>query len=159
MQIVRHGRFLGPTQGPPDCSAGVHRSIGGYAGNCPKTVRRSNSAVPDSRKLLIRWRSLPDSNRCTSLESYNKTVSRLSAAPAITNSIDLAACVYPRSTVRWQRPFSQSYSCTRPQKSGWVSAGKSGPSSHGREGRSGNLVQRGHPASRPGRQTLPRQAS
>jgi hypothetical protein len=32
------------------------------------TVRRSNSAGPDSRKLLIRWRSLPDSNRCTSLE-------------------------------------------------------------------------------------------
>jgi GTP cyclohydrolase II len=29
--------------------------------------RRSNSAGQNSRKLLIRWRSLPDSNRCTSL--------------------------------------------------------------------------------------------
>jgi len=35
-------------------------------------------AVLASRKLLIRWRSLPDSNRCTSLESCGKTVSLLS---------------------------------------------------------------------------------
>ena len=54
--------------GPWVARLDLHGSIGGYAGNRPKTVRRSNSASCSSRKLLIRWRSLPDSNRCTSLE-------------------------------------------------------------------------------------------
>src|SRR5262249_30633968 len=51
----------------PACSAGSTRSIGVYAQKRLKTARRGNSASHDSRKLLIRWRSLPDSNRCTSL--------------------------------------------------------------------------------------------
>ena len=47
----------------------LRRSTGGYARNRPKTARRSNSASCDSRKLLIRWSSLPDSNRCTSVRA------------------------------------------------------------------------------------------
>ena len=54
--------------GPWVARLGLRGSTGEYAGNRPKTVRRSNSAFLATCKSWIRWRSLPDSNRCTSLE-------------------------------------------------------------------------------------------